>query len=340
MEVLVSTAVMGIVLVAVGSATLIASRALPDEDDPSQSILAASRKLDFIASELSTATAVSELGARAVTFTVPDRTTDGDSNPEKIRYAWAGTAGDPITRQYNSGAVAVFMENVHHFAIAGDLKEVAAEGGTPREGPEALLISRSSSDGTRTHCEVRPTHAPGMFFRPQLSGAATGWRVTRVRFQAKRVNVADGTTTVLVCSVDANGFPRAVIDWGTLDERDLTLAYTWREFSFFAMPVMPPENGLALLLMHGGGGSSAWIHYRTGGTDTPDAHYVGTTDGGGSWNVNTNMDMVFEVYGKVTSTDAGVTRYLKSARISLQAGTDSAGYVQTGFLVHNRPEVP
>ena len=54
--------------------------------------------------DLEFALAFSEKTDHALTFTVPDR--DGDFISETIRYAWSGTPGDPLTRQYNGGAVA------------------------------------------------------------------------------------------------------------------------------------------------------------------------------------------------------------------------------------------
>ncbi len=341
MEVLVSSAVMGIVLVAIGSAILVTSRALPGERNSNQSLLISARKLDFITAELAGAVTVTEWTPTAVTFTVADRTADSDGDPETIRYAWAGEPGDPITRRQNGGEAAVFLENVEHFNVSGDLKEVPGDG-QPQEGQEKLLVSHTPGGGTLVYREVGDLNWPGQYFRPVLAGGATGWRITRIRFQAKRAGFPNGLLMPILARASADCVPvPGVLAWTTIDEVTLSeVAYTWQEFPVVGTPVFDPDEGAVLILAHGGGDTAAWVRYEQGGQDTPDAHYVLSVNSGATWTYQTSIDLVFEVYGKVTASDTGSRYYLQAGRLALQTCGDAASRVQTGVTVYNQPEVP
>jgi hypothetical protein len=343
MEVVVSTAVLSIVMVAIGSAILVASRAMPGERNVNDSALRTQQKLDFIASELCWALQVAELTSTSIEFTIPDRKGDGDSLAETIRYAWSGVAGDPITRQYNGGTDAVFLDSVHHAAVEYDRKVVIGDGTSESEGPEQLLVSHpEDTGGTITHRIVEPFQWPGQFLRPPLPPEATGWRPTRVRFQAQQAGPGDGMSAVLVRTADGDCNPTATtLAQVVLDEDDdLTSSYAWREIAISGAPVLAPEQGICLVLAHAGGGPSAWVRYESGGQDTPDCHSIHSSNQGGSWVHESALDMVFQLYGTVRSTDAPVRYYLQAVRIVLQVGPDPAGRASTSVRVHNQPEVP
>jgi len=121
-EVVVAIAITSILLVGMASALLIASRAA-NPVGPTNTVLATSMAAHDILGELRFAIAFTERTATAVEFTVADRT--GDEVPETIRYAWSGTAGDPLTRRYNGGTVANVVENVQEFQLDYDLRTVS-----------------------------------------------------------------------------------------------------------------------------------------------------------------------------------------------------------------------
>jgi hypothetical protein len=103
--------------------------------------------------DLEFALAFTEQSARAVTFLVPDQS--GDAKLETVRYAWSGTPGDPLTRQFNGGAVAVVLENVHVFQhdlpapSSNRLSNPGMEAGTL--GWEAIAGASLSSVGSPVH---------------------------------------------------------------------------------------------------------------------------------------------------------------------------------------------
>ena len=85
LETVVSLAVAGVLMTGLGSTILLANRALPGEENPSQAAGRAAIVIGDIVTELLTAKTVTERSATTLEFTVADR--DNDANPETIRYS-------------------------------------------------------------------------------------------------------------------------------------------------------------------------------------------------------------------------------------------------------------
>ena len=125
-ELVVSMAVFSILAGAMVSAIVIAARSIPDGQSPVEQHLAAMRALDEITEDLFyatsiTSTGVGTSGVSSIVLTVDDRG-HGLPGPETIRYAWSGVPGDPVTRQYNGGAVTNVLDHAYDFALALSLK--------------------------------------------------------------------------------------------------------------------------------------------------------------------------------------------------------------------------
>ena len=119
-ELMTTMLIMVVVMGGLTSALVLAAHALPGGQRTTQTRTRVSEALDGWAAELLYATSVTENSGNAVTFTVADRN-HGDPGPETIRYAWAGTKGDPLTRQYNGGTTVVVLENVILFEMEYDI---------------------------------------------------------------------------------------------------------------------------------------------------------------------------------------------------------------------------
>ena len=100
-------------MIGLASAILVSVKATDTGNASITAIADGSEALSEMLSELEFAISFSEKTATAITFTVPDR--DGNDAPETIRYAWPGTPGDALTREYNGSAPAALVENVHGF---------------------------------------------------------------------------------------------------------------------------------------------------------------------------------------------------------------------------------
>jgi prepilin-type N-terminal cleavage/methylation domain-containing protein len=133
-ELVASMAILTILMGAMTSVIVVASHAIPDAEDPVQTKLATMDVVDQIGRELYYATTITESTATAMTFTVPDRG-HGAAGPETIRYAWSGTPGDPLTRQYNGGTVVNLSTGVQSFSFS-----LSRRVGELQDMPSVLLM--------------------------------------------------------------------------------------------------------------------------------------------------------------------------------------------------------
>ncbi|MDA0835336.1 MAG: prepilin-type N-terminal cleavage/methylation domain-containing protein [Planctomycetota bacterium] len=112
LELLISVLATGILLVGLNSAMFVALKASDTSLTPARVTNEGLSRLNEMCAELQFALTVTELTATSITYTVPDRD-DPDTNPETIRYAWSGTPGAPLTRQYNGGTATTVTSNVY-----------------------------------------------------------------------------------------------------------------------------------------------------------------------------------------------------------------------------------
>lgn len=103
----------------------LSSQALPSNENASKQKSKAAAVLRDLMADVSVAISFTERTSRAITFRVPDRS--GDGSPDVIRYAWSGTAGDPLTYQYNSGTVVNIATGVQAFNLEALTRTMLAE---------------------------------------------------------------------------------------------------------------------------------------------------------------------------------------------------------------------
>lgn len=115
-EVVMSLAIMSIVVSAIGSMMVLATRALPNPDDPASETIAAGLAMSRIVDDLRYATRLIEASPTAIEFEVPDR--DADLSPEVIRYEWSGVSGDPLSRSVNGGSHEIVLERARGITIS------------------------------------------------------------------------------------------------------------------------------------------------------------------------------------------------------------------------------
>ena len=115
LELVVASAGATFLVIGLGSSLYIAAQAVDPSNTPTNAAIQGNSALTDLMADVELATSFSERTPTAITFSVPDRNNDG--NPETIRYAWSGTPGDPLTREYNGGAPATVVDNVHDFAL-------------------------------------------------------------------------------------------------------------------------------------------------------------------------------------------------------------------------------
>ncbi|MCK4661091.1 MAG: prepilin-type N-terminal cleavage/methylation domain-containing protein [Phycisphaerae bacterium] len=338
-ELVVAMVIMTIVMAGLTSAILIASHALPDSADPLAHIAEVSAAMEQISTEIGCAKYIAERSAHTITFTVADR--NGDGVPERIHYAWSGTVGDPLTRQYNGGAGINVIEDVQAFALAYDLESVTEEyPGPDIESAETRLASYTATNDSEDF-DIEQEKWIGQYFEPALPEDATAWRVTRVQFQAKCHGPKSELTWVQLRLPDANNEPSdpPPLEKVQMPESILTDGYLWKEFSFSNVSGLSPDEGLCLVLQHfGASNKSATIQYENvGGSGR-----LETTDGGTSWSFDDDKSMYYCIYGTYMSPGPPQTasrQYVTGVRVAIQAGDQTSARLDTAVRMLNTPEV-
>ncbi|MEW6253359.1 MAG: prepilin-type N-terminal cleavage/methylation domain-containing protein, partial [Planctomycetota bacterium] len=328
-EAVTSMVIAVVLLGGLGSAVLLATRALPRSDRPADAQLQEGPVLNRMITELQTACVISERTSRAIAFTVPDR--DGDGRPERIRYAWSGTAGEPLTRTYNGGATTSLVADVRAFTLSYDVGSASEQyAGLPVQSGETLLRSYDSLLGL-SEAHVHNDQWWAQYFKPSLPADALRWRVTRVRFVAKRDSGRDSTTAIqLLAPDDDTGLPSTTaVDSTTMAQLALPDAFTWIEKAFTKADNLAAGSGLYLAFTTTDS-DSCRLRYRGSGVVLADA---GLIEGDPAWKtLMSDKALLFYIYGTYFTPGPAVTltrQYVEGVRIELRAGSDASAQLDT-----------
>ena len=340
-ELVVSLAIASVILLGLTSAVFVAARSLPAEDGPIDAVIQQSRVATELTTELQHARYIVERTATAITFTLADRT--GDGIPERIRYAWSGTPGDPLTRQFNDGTVVTVLENVHDFTLTYDLKSLTETyPGPPVEGAEQVIASYLGSVDLKSF-GIDDDHWLGQYLHPpedDVPNDAITWRVTRAMFEAKTDGGDDEELLVQIRTANNDHSPtETVLDQQILVESTLSDDYEWEEIAFSNAAGFSLDEGACLVLQHGSdSGHSAKIRFDTdAGCDL-----LRTDHAGDDWRVYVDRAMRHYVLGKISvpGPDQTATRhYVTGVRIALQTRDDANARNDTAARLFNAPEV-
>ncbi len=337
-EVVVSMAITTIVLGGSISAILIAGHALPDADTPTEPIVRVSDVANELVEELTYAIHFTERTATSVAFTVADR--DGDDRPEKIRYDWAGTPGDPLTREYNDRTAVEVLPAVTRFNLSYDLTTLTETyPGAGIEGSETLLSVYSSIQDIH-YFKIEKKKWLGQYVEPTLAAEAISWSATRALFRMKSEGARNELTLGQLRTADVENKPtQTVLEEVPKPESDLSTDYRWEEFAFSSVRGLTPGDALCLVLKHpGDGGPSARMYYD----DDDGSGLVKTDDGESKWSSYASKSMRYYLYGTVTTAGASQTaarRYLTDVRVGLQTDGESAFPIETAVRLLNTPEL-
>ena len=336
-EMVVAVSVMSVLMFGVASAILIASHAMPKANDPNQLIRDGAWAVDELSEEVRAALWFIEHTATAMTLTVPDR--DNDGLPERIRYEWSGSPGDPLTRQYNGGTVVHVIEELYDFALSFEIKSVVEQYPGPEvESAEVLHNSYTGANNLQTF-QIREGEWIGEYFKPTLPVEATSWSVTRVRLIAKLSGAANGETRIQLRTADGSNLPTGtVLEEKSMWESFLPAAYEVQEFAYSTVSGLFPDDGLCLVLEWVSGGQSADILYDDGGG----SDRLTTTDAGSNWNIGDDKSMRYTVYGKYFAPGPQQTatrQYVTQVGVKLQPSSDPASKIVTAAPTYNMPEV-
>ncbi|MBX3403185.1 MAG: type II secretion system protein [Phycisphaeraceae bacterium] len=259
----------------------------------------AGRALADLEIDLSEATKFFEQTATSIWFEVPDRNDDGV--PEHIRYSWSGAAGDPLLRSTNGGTPAVVAADVRAFGLA-----LSERPGLKRtESPEQLLASFTAHAGaTSTAFSAGFTSWCAQVIRPNFAADVVSWKVTRVRFRAKRIPPHDGAYMVALVPLDNSRNPTTtVLASVNVNESTLGSGFAWVTVSFPTCAAIDPGQPVALRIS-GVSGTDGQCDVETLVSATPTMPFntwaVGTVNSGTTWTAYPQTrNLIHEVYGTV-----------------------------------------
>jgi prepilin-type N-terminal cleavage/methylation domain-containing protein len=301
-EVVTSLTILSIVMGAACSALVVAAHAVDAGTSNASQRLAAEEALGQVVADLQVAIAFSERTASAATFTVPDRNSDGQ--PETLRYAWSGAAGDPLTRQVNGGEVVPLAKNVYGFNLSYLTQNFGPPPPPPPvEGPEQQLACRAW--GTPTDIKnlaLKNTTWCSEYFKPTMPSNAVSWKITRLKVQLKRNGTATGNVDIQVKAADAALKPTgSVLGSGSVDISTISSsAYVWAEIPLSNLSGLDPTRGYCVLVSTSASapGSAAYDQKSTDATMA----WSTTTNSGSTWSTPTSTSaMELYVYGTVTT---------------------------------------
>ncbi|MGL4514594.1 MAG: PulJ/GspJ family protein [Lacipirellulaceae bacterium] len=204
-----STALVG----GLASAIYVSSKALDPGNGASARRTAADRAAAAILSDAQHALCYTERTATALTLKVPDRT--DDDQPETIRYAWGGAAGDPLTRSVNGGAAIAVAPDVRALALTTDERISNADDVTiPKNVPWPIVrdtrVTVRDPAGTTVSVN-RPTGTTAgdlLLAAIAVNGNRTGSLVAAAGFSLIDLNAEDNTVTLgLYWKVATNAEP-------------------------------------------------------------------------------------------------------------------------------------
>jgi hypothetical protein len=331
---------MGIIMVGIGSAIMIAARAIPTARSVTATTVAAVEAADQIVADLQYAVSVSQRTATMVEFTVHDR--NGDDIPETIRYSWSGSAGAPLIRQYNGGTAENILTDVRQFSLLYTLKTISTEIPQPNESAETILVSFDANKNLFDF-PIKDTEEYAEYFFPTLPADTMSWKVTRVVLQAKLDGATDGQAGVQLQRPTLGNLPSGiVIEEKTLLESVLTTKYTSQEFTFSTANNLTPTQGLWIVVNWLANGTACRVQGQSSGVTATNLSLAKSTDRGISWSTLAGQSLLFTVYGTVTTAGTPQiqnTYYLEGIDLTLRASSDSATLVQTGVRLLNRPQV-
>jgi hypothetical protein len=325
LELILSLVLLSIIAASVGSAVMFAASAVPDEDSAVVTMANDSRVIGQIAEDLALAKYVVEQTATSVTIVVADRT--GDGQPDRIRYAWSGDAGDPLTYQLNDTNPVALLDAVEVFDLSTTSKthtrtvmgEHSLEGETDIAKFEYDILASYISLSTSTRAGQRIT--------PSLNSDVVAFKVSEIKVYGNKYDYD--------ADVDAPEQPAVAIEVRPYKSPTgpgatiYTTAHLQRQHMKGSMEMAVIQNSHPMVA----GQDIALVCYRDPSTSlrTRIAYntnlaggLLSSTDGGNSWSVSALGSLLYKIRAIPTKQQHGFTlnrSCLTTAQISLQSSS-------------------
>ncbi|GAB5495149.1 MAG: hypothetical protein Phyf2KO_02290 [Phycisphaerales bacterium] len=152
-ELVVSLGVVSILITAIGSSIVIATRTLPTAGGMAETQAAAGRVLLLLGEDIRFSTTTTVTNGRHLDLSLPDRT--GDAAEETVRYAWSGSSGDPLVRTYN-GVDNELLASIDNLSFTATTRASFDADGRTSTPADRLTVELTTSD-------VNPVSVSGEF---------------------------------------------------------------------------------------------------------------------------------------------------------------------------------
>jgi len=355
MEMVVALGVLSIVITATGSAILVAGKAIPDAGGSGARSLDAARAADQIATELHSAASVTQYSATMIELTV-----ERGGVSHTIRYEWSGTAGGPLTRQYDGGAVVNVLEDVQDLAFTYHTKTVAGTTTQTVQSDEILLASFAGWPGIPSPSELGCSvsvdcYAAEFFTISGLPDNVSKLSITRVFLKMRQSTLGDGGTfSVGIHRTVGGGNPEPGPNpLGTPavgSSSGFGSSFLWREFTFCDVVINSPGKEYAIVVKGSAADPVTYdaevLRYLDTAAPANDVVALWSINSGGQWDPNKKQrdqsDFLFNVYGvyETTGTVETSSDLLESVGIRVVVGSEPSVQAETEALTLNRPELP
>ena len=258
-----------------------------------------------MSSDVQIALSITERTSTAMTFWVPDRT--GDGAPEQIRYAWGGTAGDPITYSMNGATPVEIVPEANVFLLeyvtttmTGQPTFAAPAGGGGAGGVvEENVFERAFSGTPASVHTVTSSASIAAIVQPTLPGGGSTFRITRVLIPMQRPGTGQNINVAVHRVNGITAVPQATaLAFTTVRKQDLPATYANVEIVFTSDAIFTSGDHVAIVVSSASGSASAEIPLEASPQFLTDG-WIATTNALGLWGVNATRDMPIVIYAEI-----------------------------------------
>ncbi|HZW11468.1 MAG TPA: prepilin-type N-terminal cleavage/methylation domain-containing protein [Phycisphaerales bacterium] len=339
-ELIISLSIAAVVLMAVASLLGLSTKAIPAEDGVQVTSIQGAEFVSKFAADAAIAHEVTETGARAVTFVIPDQ--DGDASPDTVRYVWSGVVGSALERLVNGSDRLEIVESVSAFDLEYAFDDVPAYAELTKRTDAASTL-QTSIVSVATSREVGSTRC-GQVFAPTLPSGVIAWTLDELKLSLGPNGAATTTVVVEIRGVDSNNLPTgAVYSRSTVSEGSLGLLGLLPAVRTFTLSgiVVPASEKLCVVVSCTGGDVRASLGTAAGLGWPATAPFLTSTDGGATWNKGTAVVAGHSVSGKLIRVGGGpATRHTVSRVGAALTAGDEAWSLGCGVSRRNPGEAP
>lgn len=345
-EAMASLGAAAVLVVALGGAMTLASRALsPDSDDQ---VRPAWRWVDRLADELEEAVAIESAGNAELVFLVPDR--DGDGAPERIAYWWIGQPGASLWRSAG-GVETVVVQALDAFDVSAQVETLGETYAAPP--PPQITVSplfeHLPTDGLGL-LNAQDSRGYAQVFKPSLPVSAATWRVSKAWVLARRAGSAGGGFRVEVRAVEDGATPGladAALESVVVAPEAVPNALDWVEVEFSQDHALTAGGAAAIAVLHDDAGladdQGVDIEFSDSDVDLgAGAGLFETQSDGALWEFRDGEGLHFAVEGSYSEAATGDDPQLQRTRVTgvtvSLTTTGAAAPATRSFALLNQPQ--